>query len=210
MPRACSTDPESPENQPSRHRRLRQRPMHFHGWTEHLPTMARSFRLAAAIRSDRSCLGFASEAMMEEFTILREGESTPRIQLKSFQFRSGVEPKSSGVSTMAARSPSRQHHPPHIPTPVPDVTNVRRRLAATICDCLDFRVSTLSVDRNRFKRLLAPCLQGFRGRRALPGQQECSAQAFVHTGKDGKRPSSFSRLNARWVAAIPSLTDKAG
>ena len=59
---------ESPRNQPSRQRRLWQRPMPFHGSTEHLPTMARSFRLAAEIRNGSLCLGFASEAAMKKFS----------------------------------------------------------------------------------------------------------------------------------------------
>ena len=64
--------PESPRNQSSRQCRLRQCPMRLHGSTEHLPTMARSFRLAAETRSGRSCLGSASEVVMREFSILHE------------------------------------------------------------------------------------------------------------------------------------------
>lgn len=57
---------ESPRNQSSRQRRLRHRPMPFHSSAEHLPTMARSLRLAAEIRNGALCLGFASEAVMKE------------------------------------------------------------------------------------------------------------------------------------------------
>ena len=76
---------ESPRNQSSRLRRLRQWPIRFHGSTELLPVAARSFRLAAEIRSGALCLGFASEAVTEA-QILREGEFVPRITEPTTRF----------------------------------------------------------------------------------------------------------------------------
>ena len=57
----------------------------FHGSTELLPVVARSFRLAAEIRNGALCLGFASEAVMEA-QILQEGEFVPRITEPTTRF----------------------------------------------------------------------------------------------------------------------------
>ena len=72
--------PESPGNRSFRQCRLRQWPMRFHGSTERLPPMERSFRLVAELRSGASSFGFTSDAVMKDSRSFKYAKSWGNIR----------------------------------------------------------------------------------------------------------------------------------